>query len=75
MKRIKIPDVDDMWLVPLSSIRGPCYVVLNEDYTKNDYSENNYSAPTKDKNNVSAYVIEPKVKWGEAFLPQLVSQD
>ena len=64
-KRIKLQHEDDLWLVPLSAIRGPCFVVCNKDYTSGSFDND----VNDDK---TAYVIQPTSKWPQAFLPPLL---
>ena len=61
-KRIKINDDNDLWLIPLNALKGPCFVVENKDYTSGTFD----NEATKDN---TAYVVEQKQKWPNAFLP------
>ena len=63
-KRIKLNDDNDLWLVPLNALKGPCFVVENKDYTSGTYDKNAVTDNT-------AYVVDPKQKWPNAFLPHL----
>ena len=63
--RIKLHDQKDLFLVPLSSLIGPCFVVQNKDYTSGIYSDNNETDNT-------CYVVKPKSSWPNAFLPPVI---
>ena len=54
-------DEERVWLVPLSALVGPCFVIENKNYCEN-----------KDDNSIeqdnSAYLIKPTNIWSESFL-------
>ena len=62
IKRIKIDQDKQIWLVPLSSLTGSCFVVQNR----------NYCDRVSDKDmcvtDTTAYVVQPIDMWGETFL-------
>ena len=62
LKRIKLHNDNDLWIVPLSTIVGPCFVVYNKNYGNPENINGNQGEAT-------AYIIEPMKNWGEAFLP------
>ena len=59
--RIKL-DEECIWLVPLSSLVKPCFVVYNKHYNGNlnDNSQN------EEEN--QAYVVKPMKEWSDIFL-------
>ena len=60
--RIKL-DEDRIWLVPLSALVGPCFVIYNKNYCeqKNDNDTCEHDS--------SAYIInKPMNDWSESFL-------
>ena len=60
--RIKLHDHKDLFLVKLSSLVGPCNVVMNKDYTSGLFSNDIRTDDT-------CYVVQPKIEWPKAFLP------
>ena len=64
LKRIKLHNDNDLWIVPLSTIVGPFFVVYNKNYGNPENINGNQGEAT-------AYIIEPMKNWGEAFLPLL----
>ena len=64
LKRIKLYNDNDLWIVPLSTIVGPFFVVYNKNYGNPENMNGNQGEAT-------AYIIEPMKNWGEAFLPLL----
>ena len=63
--RIKLHEQKDLFLVPLSSLIGPCFVVQNKDYTSGIYLDDNETDNT-------CYVVQPKSSWPNAFLPSVI---
>ena len=62
IKRVKLPDDNIIWLVPLSSLRGPCFVVPNRNYCQ---------ALVDNETTISdgtAYVVKPMHEWADVFL-------
>ena len=65
-KRIKLQDkTEDLWIAPASSLVGPCYVMHNKDYSSGEHNVNITHDDT-------GYVVEPKSKWANGFLPKIV---
>ena len=62
LTRIKLHNDNDVWIVPLSTLVGPCFVVYNKDYC----DTNNINANQAE---LTAYIIKPMKKWGDEFLP------
>lgn len=62
LKRIKLHNDNDLWIVPLNTIVSPCFVVYNKNYG----DPVNIHGNERDR---TAYIIEPMKKWGDAFLP------
>ena len=62
LKRIKLHNNDGVWIVPLRTLVGPCFVVYNKDYCD---SLNGNTLQFE----IIAYIVEPMKKWGDAFLP------
>ena len=62
VKRIQLHDNNEIYMVPFTSLVGPCFVVNNNIYcdTK-DNGTNNIAKQT-------AYVVEPMTKWGDMFM-------
>jgi hypothetical protein len=50
----------NLWMIPLNSLIGPCYVVDVRDYTKNEHSGNERE---------TIMIVEPMSDWPNAFLP------
>jgi hypothetical protein len=63
-RRVKLHDDKDMWMIPLSCIVGPCFVVYNKNYTNSAYDDV--------QDDRTAYIVEPMCKWGERFLPKQI---
>ena len=59
--RIKL-DEERIWLVPLSSIVDPCYVVYNYNYCDR-HDENDIC-----EHDGTAYVIKSVSEWSELFI-------
>ena len=55
--RIKLHDDNDLWMVPLSTLVGPCFVVCNKDYNGDQSTDR------------TAYVVKPMTKWADEFIP------
>ena len=62
IKRINIDTEKEIWLVPLSSLTGPCFVVLNRNYCDR-VSDKDICATDN-----TAYIVQPMDIWGELFL-------
>ena len=62
LTRIKLHDDKNTWMIPLSTLVGPCFVVYNKDYT--NIINNNMRIDGR-----TAYIMEPMTKWGDSFLP------
>ena len=60
-KRVKLHSDNDIWMVPLTALVGPCFVVYNKNYC---VSQDN-DVIVDDR---TAYVVEPMKKWGDLFL-------
>jgi len=60
-KRLKLHSDNDIWMVPLTTLVGPCFVVYNKNYCQ---SQNN-DIIDDDR---TAYIVEPMAKWGDLFL-------
>ena len=52
IKRIKL-DEETIWLVPLSALVGPCFVIYNKNYCKDKNNNESY------EHDSSAYIIKP----------------
>ncbi len=50
-------DSEDLWMVPLSTLEGPCCVIYNRQYCQNDNSSDN-----------TAYVVQSRSNWPNTFL-------
>ena len=55
-KRVKLHDNKDMWVVPLSTILGPCFVEYNKNYNDNKRDDR------------TGYVVKPMSEWAHEFL-------
>ena len=55
--RIKLHDENDLWMVPLSTLVGPCFVVCNKDYNGDQSTDR------------TVYVVKPMTKWADEFIP------
>ena len=62
LTRIRLHDDNDTWMVPLSTLVGPCFVVYNKDYTKTTNDNMHMDDRT-------AYIVEPMAKREDSFLP------
>ena len=62
LTRIRLHDDKDTWMVPLSTLVGPCFVVYNKDYTDTTH----YNMHIDDR---TAYIVELMEKWGDSYLP------
>ena len=60
--RVRLHSDNDIWMVPLTALVGPCFVVYNKNYCVSQDNE----VIVDDR---TAYVVEPMKKWGELFLP------
>ena len=63
--RVKLHDDNDVYMVPLSTLAGPCFVVYNQNYTSSKPSNSNII------DDRTAYVVKPMREWGDEFLPSL----
>ena len=64
IERIELHNDNDMWLIPLSTLVGPCYVVYD-----NNFLCNRNIIANLDHEKRTAYVVQPMNKWGNIFLP------
>ena len=64
IKRIKTHDQRQIQLVPLSAIRGPCFVIQNKNYCDGS-SDRDASV-----NDGTAYIVDPMDKWANVFLEE-----
>ena len=55
-------DEECIWLIPLSSIVKPCFVVYKKDYT----SSIDNTEPCEDDN--TAYIVRPMKEWSDLFM-------
>ena len=62
--RVKLHEDKDVWMVPLSSLTGPCFVVYNKNYVDSEPNK-----PISDDR--TAYVVKPMREWGDQFLKPL----
>ncbi len=62
LERVRIIEDDKLWLIPLSSIRDACCVILNNDYLSPIMDSGKH--PT----NNTGYIVKPLSKWGKLFL-------
>ena len=62
--RVKLHEDKDVWMVPLSSLTGPCFVVYNKNYVDSEPNK-----PIADDR--TAYVVKPMREWGDQFLKPL----
>ena len=65
-KRIKLHNDDEVFIVPLSSLIGPAFVVYNNNYV----SGRNNGLSVGDS---TCYVVTPKSNWPKAFLPSIIN--
>ena len=63
--RVKLHDDNEVYMVPLSTLAGPCFVVYNQNYTSSKSSNSNVI------DDRTAYVVKPMREWGDEFLPSL----
>jgi hypothetical protein len=63
--RIKLYDDNDVWIVPLTSLVAPCYVIYNKSYREHNDQHNVYTDYR------TAYIVKPMSQWGDMFLPPL----
>ena len=61
--RINFHDDKDMWMVPLTSLVGPCFVLYDKNYYDSDIADN------IDIDHMIAYSVNLMINWGDAFLP------
>lgn len=69
-----IIDEDNLWFIPLNSIRGPCAVFENNNYSlidKVSKSSNRANDYCSDKGRRECYIMNPKKDWVTSFLPSL----
>ena len=62
---VKLHNNNDVYMVPLSTLAGPCFVVYNQNYTSSRASNSNII------DDRTAYVVKPMREWGDEFLPSL----
>ena len=68
--RVRILADDNLWLVPLSALVGPCFVVMNKDYISQTAEPNPIDrSPLRNEDSSIAYVVRPLSSWGKQFLP------
>ena len=60
--RIQLHSDDEVWMVPLSTLVSPCFVVPNKDYCANETHHDTYA------DDRTAYIIKPMSAWGDMFL-------
>ena len=53
----RLRDDNDIWMVPLITLAGPCFVVYNKDYTNTTNDNMHIDDRTAD-------IVEPMAKWG-----------
>ena len=61
--RVKLHDDKDVWMLPLSTLLGPCYTVYNKDYIS--------STEERIIDDRTAYVVKPMCDWADEFLPPI----
>ena len=59
-REFRMKDGDDLWMVPMEYIYGPCFVIENKNYVSKYYESND--------DNDTVYVMEPMYKWGNFFI-------
>ena len=59
--RLKLHSDNDMWLIPVKALVGPCFVVYNKKYI----AEISKETVVDDR---TAYIIRPMSEWGSKFL-------
>ena len=59
--RIKL-DEECIWLVPLSSLVKPCFVIYNKHYIGNLNDNSQHGEENQ------AYVVKPMKEWSDIFL-------
>ena len=59
--RVKLHDDKDVWMLPLSTLLGPCYTVYNKDYIS--------STEEQIIDDRTTYVVKPMCDWADEFLP------
>ena len=59
--RIRI-DEDRIWLVPLSSLVKPCFVIHNKNYCEQKNENDAY------EHDSTAYIVKPMNEWSNSFL-------
>ena len=59
-KRVKLHSDNDIWMVPLTALVGPCFVVYNKNYCVSQDNDVIVDDRTE-------YVVEPMRKWGDLF--------
>ena len=61
--RIQLHSDDEVYMVPLSTLVAPCFVVPNKDYCVNENIQDTYA------DDRTAYIIQPPMStWGDMFL-------
>jgi hypothetical protein len=65
-KRIKLHNKDEVFIVPLSSLVGPAFVVYNNNYVNGRINEMSVGDST-------CYVVTSKSNWPNAFLPSIIN--
>ena len=61
--RINLNNVDDIWMVPLTSLAAPFYVIVTKNYSGSNVVDDIYI------DNTIAYIVFRMNKWGDTFLP------
>ena len=59
--RINLHSDNDMWMIPLTSLLAPCFVI----YTKNYYEQDMYNRHSGDR---TAYIVNPMSMCGDKLL-------
>lgn len=62
LKRIRLHNNNAVYILPLSTLVGPWFVVYNTDY--HDKNTDNVIQVE-----ITTYIVEPMKKWGNTFLP------
>ena len=60
--RIQLHSDDEVWMVPLSTLVSPCFVVPNKEYCANEIRHDTYA------DDRTAYIVKPMSAWGDMFL-------
>ena len=65
LKRIMLGNNDEIWMLPLKKLVGPCFVIRNQKYC----GSTDFDRSSDLVGDNTAVVVDPITVWGPCFLP------